>query len=239
MFAAGKPGFLSTEDLVLVLAGMNSLKVQDPGDGITRIRQNDDAVTDTLAVVAVRPNGTDYPLAITPVFVATTKSWLVTIPAADYMAGRWIFWAISSSDIYGPRQHCVAHWGDTWAQLLAAAISSAADAATAVTAAGTAATKADDAKTAANTAATKADDAKTAANTAATKADDAKTAALVASSQATLARQAGINRLKVDTTAKTQILYADDGTTPLKTWHLTDETGAATATRIFERGTPT
>ena len=124
----------------------------------------------------------------------------------------------------------------------------------------TAGTKADAAKTSADTAGTKADAAKasadlalaqattaatqsttaaTQATTAATQSTTAATQATTAATQATLARQAGVNRLRIDFAARTQILYADDGTTPLKTFALKDEDGVATATRIFERGAPT
>lgn len=79
----------------------------------------------------------------------------------------------------------------------------------------------------------------TQAGAAATSAGTAATQATTAATQSTLARKAAINRLKVDVTARTQKLYDDDGTTVIKTWALTDENSNPTATRIFERGSPT
>ncbi|MFA5123301.1 hypothetical protein [Zavarzinia sp.] len=113
------------------------------------------------------------------------------------------------------------------------------------TSADTAGTKADAAKASADTAGTKADAAKASADlalaqatTAAAQSTTAATQSTTAATQATLARKLKQNRLKIDTAARTQILYDDDGTTPLKTWALKDENGDPTATRIFERGAP-
>lgn len=217
---------------------------------------------DALVVTYLKPDKvTTGTVAAT--WQAAVNAWTAQIPAGSYVQGQWIITAVSNGTNALP-ETVIAEWGDWCANIGSPAQASVLGAAVGATiSADIAAVKASvgtpaqasvlgtpaGVSLAADVAAAKAsigDPAQASvlattvalATTAASQATTAATQATSAATQATLARKAGINRLKVDTATKTQILYEDDGTTPAKTWNLKDESGVATATRIFERGAP-
>lgn len=209
MFTSGKPGFLSSEDLVLFACGLRRTKVQDDG-GQLCLQRGLDNNTNTIVVTGLKPNGVAFGPA-NPVWDAAGACWKLTIPVADYVSGVWFFEISNTTEPSTLHEYIAVEWGGTFAQIYTNSLSAALDAGLAKTAAqsaaadaATAKNNAADAKTSADTAGTKADAAKTSADTAGTKADAAKASADTAGTKADAAKASADLALAQATTAATQ-----------------------------------